>query len=190
MGTVAVHEKELEMPRINPIETSEAAPKAKTLLEGVQKQLGMTPNMMRTMANSPAVLEAYLGFSGSLGHGSLSPKVREQIALTVGEVNQCGYCLAAHCALGKMAGLGEEELSDSRRGTSTDRKTEAILQFARKIVDDRGLVSDDDVQAVRAAGVNDAEIAETVAAVALNIFTNYFNHVAGTDIDFPVVEAA
>ncbi len=178
------------MPRIRAIETSQAAPKARSLLEGVQQKLGMTPNLMRTMANSPAVLEAYLGFSNSLGRSRLSPKLREQIALTVGEVNQCGYCLAAHCALGKMAGLGDEEIADSRRGASTDRKTEAILQFARKIVTERGRVSDDDVTSLRAAGVSDAEIVETVATVALNIFTNYFNHVAGTEIDFPEVEPA
>ncbi|OWY73105.1 peroxidase [cyanobacterium TDX16] len=178
------------MPRINAIETAEAAPKARTLLQGVQKKLGMTPNLMRTMANSPAVLEAYLGFSNSLGQSSLSPKLREQIALTVGEVNRCQYCLAAHATLGKMVGLGDEEIADSRRGVSPDRKTEAVLRFARKIVTERGWVSDADVAAVRAASVSDAEIAEIVAAVALNIFTNYFNHVAGTEVDFPEVEPA
>ena len=178
------------MPRIKAIETAEAAPKAKALLDGVQKKLGMTPNLMRTMANSPAVLEAYLGFSNSLGQSSLSPKLREQIALTVGEVNRCQYCLAAHCALGKMAGLGDEEIADSRRGVSPDRKTEAVLRFARKVVTERGWVSDEDAQSMRAVGVTDAEIVEIVATVALNIFTNYFNHVAGTEVDFPEVEAA
>lgn len=177
------------MQRINAIETAVAAPAARSLLQGVQRKLGMTPNLMRTMAQSPAVLEAYLGFSGSLGKSSLSPKLREQIALTVGEVNACEYCLAAHTALGKMAGLGDEEIADSRRGTSPDRKTEAVLQFARQIVTARGRVSDADVRAVRAAGVNDAEISEIVASVALNIFTNYFNHVAGTEVDFPEVES-
>ncbi|MEZ6084641.1 MAG: peroxidase-related enzyme [Phycisphaerae bacterium] len=176
------------MPRLKAIETAEAEPKAKTLLNGVQKKLGMTPNLMRTMANSPAVLEAYLGFSNTLGQSSLSTKLREQIALTVGEVNRCQYCLAAHNALGKMAGLGDEEIADSRRGTSTDRKTEAVLKFARRIVAERGWVSDEDVASVRAVGVNDVEIAEIVAVVALNIFTNYFNHVAGTKVDFPEVE--
>jgi alkylhydroperoxidase family enzyme len=87
-----------------------------------------------------------------------------------------------------MAGLGDEEIADSRRGTSTDRKTEALLQFARKIVTERGWVSDDDVKSVRTAGVNDTEIAEVVAVVALNIFTNYFNRLAGTEVDFPEVE--
>jgi uncharacterized peroxidase-related enzyme len=188
--TVVSQNKELTMPRIRAIETAEAAPRAKALLDGVQKKLGMTPNLMRTMANAPAALEAYLGFSNSLGQSSLSPKLREQVALTVGELNRCQYCLAAHNALGKMAGLGDEEIADSRRGASTDRKTEAILQFARQIVTERGWVSDEDVQSIRDVGVTDAEIAEIVATVALNIFTNYFNHVAGTAVDFPEVEPA
>lgn len=178
------------MPRMKAIEIEQAPPKAKTLLMGVQKKLGMTPNLMRTMANSPAVLEAYLGFSSTMNQSSLSPKLREQIALTVGEVNRCQYCLAAHSALGKMAGLGEEEIADSRRGTSPDRKTEAVLRFARRVVTERGWVGDDDLRAVRSAGVSDAEVAEIVAVVALNIFSNYFNHVAGTEVDFPEVEPA
>jgi len=177
------------MPRLKALETAEAEPKAKALLEGVQKKLGMTPNVMRTMANSPAVLEAYLGFGNALGKGTVQPKLREQIALTVGELNGCQYCLSAHSALGKMVGLGEEEIADSRRGVSPERKTEAVLQFARKIVTERGWVSDDDVAAVRAAGTSDAEIAEVVAHVAANTFSNYFNHVAETDVDFPQVAA-
>ena len=177
------------MPRLKAIETSEAEPKAKALLEGVQKKLGMTPNLMRTMANSPAVLEAYLAFSTALGKGSLPPKLREQIALIVGELNGCQYCLSAHSALGKMVGLSDEEIADSRRGVSPDRKTDAVLRFAGKVVTERGWVGDDDVAALRAAGTTDAEVAEIVATVAVNIFSNYFNHVADTEVDFPEVEA-
>ncbi len=177
------------MPRLNAIETSQADPKTKALLEGVQKKLGMTPNLMRTMANSPAVLDAYLGFSNALAKGALQPRLREQIALTVGELNGCRYCLAAHSALGKMVGLSDEEIADSRRGVSPDRKTEAALQFARKVVAERGWVTDDDVASLRSVGGSDGEIAEIVGAVALNTFSNYFNHVADTEVDFPEVEA-
>ena len=177
------------MPRLKAIQTSEADPKTKALLEGVQKKMGMTPNIMRTMANSPAILEAYLGFSNALGKGELAPKLREQIALTVGELNGCQYCLSAHSALGKMLGLSDEEIADNRRSASPDRKTEAVLQFARKVVTERGWVSDDDVAALRTSGTTDGEIAEIVATVAINIFTNYFNHVAGTEVDFPAVDA-
>ncbi len=177
------------MPRLKAIETAEADPKAKALLGSVQKKLGMTPNLMRTMANSPAVLEAYLAFGSALGKGSLPAKLREQIALTVGELNGCQYCLSAHSALGKMVGLSDEEIADSRRGVSPDRKTEAALQFARKVVTERGWVTDEDVAHLRSAGASDAELSEIVGAVALNIFSNYFNHVAGTEVDFPEVEA-
>ncbi len=177
------------MPRLKAIEITEADPKAKSLLEGVEKKLGLAPNVMRTMANSPAVLEAYLGFGNALAKGSLGPKLREQIALTVAELNGCRYCLAAHSAVGRMVGLSDEEIADSRRGVSPDRKTEAVLQFARKVVSERGWVSDDDMATVRTAGTSDAEIAEVVAHVAVNIFSNYFNHVAGTEVDFPEVAA-
>ena len=177
------------MPRLKAIETAQAEAKTKALLEGVEKKMGMTPNLMRTMANSPAVLEAYLGFRNALGAGVLSPKLREQIALTVSELNGCHYCLSAHSALGKMVGLGDEEVADSRRGVSPDRKTEAVLQFASKLVSERGGVGEDDVATVRGAGTSDAEIAEVVAHVAVNIFSNYFNHVAETEVDFPEVEA-
>jgi len=59
------------------------------------------------------------------------------------------------------------------------------LVFARKIVQDRGVVTDEDVEQLRRAGYTDGEIGEIVANVALNLFTNDFNHVAATELDFP-----
>jgi uncharacterized peroxidase-related enzyme len=149
----------------------------------------MVPNIMRTMANSPATLEAYLAFSNAMATGSLSAKLREQIALTVGEANGCEYCLAAHAALGQRAGLNGDEVTASRRGESADHKTAAVLTFARKVVAERGRVADEDVTSLRTAGFGDGEVAEVVGNVALNLFTNYFNHVALTEVDFPKVPA-
>lgn len=177
------------MSRIETINPANATGKAKELLDAVKSKLGMTPNMMRSMANSPAVLDAYLKFSGSLGTGDLPSKTREQIALAVGQANSCDYCLSAHSTIGKMVGLTAEQILEGRRGSSTDTTTNAVLRFARQLVDKRGLVSDVDLAAVRSAGLNDGAIAEIVANVALNIFTNYFNHVAETEIDFPRAEA-
>ena len=175
------------MARLKAVEPGQASGKAKQLLDGVQVKLGMTPNMMRTMANSPAVLEAYLNFSGALGGGALNAKLREQIALTVGEANSCEYCLSAHTAIGKMVGLNENDVASARQSASTDPKTEAALRFARELVVKRGEVTDEDVRRVREAGYGDGEIAEIVANVALNIFTNYFNHAAQTEVDFPKI---
>lgn len=174
------------MARINPVNRSAADAATGRLLDGVQKKLGIVPNLIATMANSPAVANAYLGFSQSLSTGTLPARLREQLALVVGETNSCEYCVAAHTTLGKGAGLSEEETCDARRAVAGNDKERAALEFARKIVTDRGNVSDDDVHAVRQAGYSDGEIGEIVANVALNIFTNYFNHVAGTEVDFPV----
>jgi uncharacterized peroxidase-related enzyme len=178
------------MPRLKAVTMADADGKARALLEGVQKKLGMAPNVMRTMANSPAVLEAYLGFSSALAKGFLSAKLRERIALAVGEANQCRYCLAAHSALGRAAGLSDSEIADSRAGCSAARKTGAAVAFARKLVSERGRVDDSDLERLHAAGFSEGDITEIVANVAVNLFTNYLNHVADTEIDFPEVGAA
>jgi uncharacterized peroxidase-related enzyme len=174
------------MARINPVRWN-ANSETRELLEGVEKKVGMVPNTIATMAQSPAVAQAYLQGSQTLAGGLLSAALREQIALAVSEVNQCDYCVSAHHFFGTKAGLTESELLNARHGTSTDEKTNAALTFARKIVDDRGHVSDEDVEEVQRAGYSDGEICEIVANVAMTIFTNYFNHVTNADVDFPVV---
>ena len=176
------------MSRIPTIDPSQATGKSRELLDGVKAKLGMTPNLMRAMANSPAVLEAYLQFSGALGGGELPVKTREQIALAVAQANSCEYCLSAHAAIGKSVGLTPEQIRDARTGTASDPKSHAILKLTSQLIEKRGFVSDEDLGAARDAGVNEAEIAEVVANAALSIFTNYFNHVAETEIDFPVAE--
>ena len=175
------------MPRIQPIDPAAAEGKAKALLDGVHKALGMTPNIMRTMANSPAVLDAYLGFGKALSGGQLSAPLREQIALAVAGANGCEYCAAAHTALGKMHGLESPELAANLEGRAADPKVAAALDFALAIVDKRGWADDADLARVRAAGYGEGEVAEIAATVALNIFSTYFNHIAETEVDFPPV---
>ena len=176
------------MSRIHQISPENATGKSAELFTAVKGKLGMVPNMMRAIGNSPAALEAYLQFSGGLAGGSLSNQQREQIALAVGEANQCDYCLAAHSALGKMAGLSPDQIRDARQGSAVDVKSEALVRFARKLVNERGHVTAEDLQELRDQGFTDGDVAEVVANVALNIFTNYFNHVADPDIDFPPAE--
>jgi uncharacterized peroxidase-related enzyme len=175
------------MQRLAAVNPAEATGKAKQLLDGVQAKLGITPNLMKTLASGPAALEAYLNFGAALGAGRLDAKFREQIALTVAQANSCEYCLSAHSAIGKMVGLKEEDIRASRTAHSGDAKRDAGLQFAQAVVVQRGEVSSQAVAQVKAAGYSDGDIAEIIANVAVNIFTNYFNHVAQTEVDFPVV---
>ena len=176
------------MTRFQLIDPAAAEGKAKTLLDAVKSKMGLVPNMTRVMANAPAALDAYLQMSGALAGGTLNAKVREQIALTVGETNLCGYCLSAHTLIGGKVGLPADEIASARRATSSDAKTAALLKFARALVLQKGEVSDAAIAETRAAGAKDGELLEVVANVALNIYTNYVNHVAKTAIDFPEVK--
>ena len=168
-----------------------AAPAAsQPLLEAVNKQIGSVPNLFRLVANSPAALEGYLGMNGALAKGQLPAATRERIALVVAEINGCNYCLSAHTYLGKnLAKLDDAEIAANRSGASNDIKADAAVRFAAKVTQQRGKVSSADVAAVKAAGYSEAQVIEIVQHVALNTWTNYINEVAGTEIDFPVVQA-
>jgi uncharacterized peroxidase-related enzyme len=178
------------MQRIAAVNPAEATGQAKKLLEGVQAALGMTPNLMKTLAKAPAALEAYLNFGTALGKGDLDARFREQIALAVAQANSCEYCLSAHSAIGKRAGLKPEEILESREAHSHEAKRNLGLQFAKVLVVQKGQVSDQTLAELKAAGYSDGEITEIVANVAVNIFTNYFNHVARTEVDFPKVNVS
>ena len=171
-----------------PATIADAPEKSRPLLEGVHKQLGSVPNMFRLIATSPQALDGYLGLSAALGKGALPAQTRERIALAVAEVNGCGYCLSAHTYLGKnLAKLDDAEITANRNGASNDPKADAAVRFAAKVTQARGHIAEADLAAVRAAGYSDAQVIEIVQHVALNTWTNYFNEVFKTDIDFPVV---
>jgi uncharacterized peroxidase-related enzyme len=176
------------MNRLHQIDPATASGKADQLFTAVKGKLGFVPNLMRVLGNSPASLEGYLNFSGALAGGVLAPKLREQIALAVAEINGCGYCLSAHTLLGGKAGLGAEEILSARKSVATESKSDAALKLARAVTLQRGMIADTDLQAARTASLSDAEIIEVVQHVALNILTNYTNNVAQTVIDFPEVK--
>ena len=181
--------KRSKVNRITQLDPARATGKIKELLDDVQAKLGAVPNVFRVLGNAPAALEGYLNFDGALAAGSFNGRIREQIALAVAESNLCSYCLSAHRFIGGRAGLTEKEIADAARAVAATAKTEAILKLARDIVVQRGEVSDADLEHARASGLTDGEIVETVANVALNILTNYMNHVARTVVDFAEVKA-
>jgi uncharacterized peroxidase-related enzyme len=179
------------MPRLATPPSIETAPSAsQSLLQAVQKQLGVVPNLFRLVSSSPAALEGYLSLSSALNKGTLPAATRARIALAVAEINGCDYCLSAHTYLGRnVAKLDDAEIAANRNGGSNDPKADVAVRFAAKVTRERGRVGDDDVRAVKNAGYDDAQIIEIVLHVALNTWTNYINSVAKTEIDFPVVTA-
>ena len=175
------------MPTILPVDPDATTGKAKKLLDRVNSGFGMIPNLISTMANAPVVLEAYLDMGGSLANGILSPQLREQIALVVSEANHCKYCISAHSAFGIMVGLEKDVILSARNGESIDKKTAAALLFSKTVVEKQGMTDEADLSRLRDAGYTDEEIVEIIGNIALTMFTNYFNHIVGTAIDFPQV---
>ncbi|TKC62390.1 carboxymuconolactone decarboxylase family protein [Pedobacter hiemivivus] len=173
------------MARLKALNPEEATGKTKELFDSVNSKMGMIPNMMRTMGNSAAALNGYLGFNAALNNSSIGTKLGELISLTVANENGCNYCNSAHSYIGSKIGLEAAAINDARSGISADPKINAALGFAKAILDNRGHVSDTVIEDIKAAGYSDAEIVEIVAKVSLSIYTNYLNIVAGTDIDFP-----
>lgn len=175
------------MARITPVDPATATGRAKEIFEGPLK--GKHFNIFRSMAASPAALDVYLGMAGALSNASLSAKEREVIQLAVAQANNCEYCIAAHTMIGKGAGLTEAQTVEARRGTLSDPRLDAIAKFALKIQEKRGFVSDADLAAFKKAGYTDAHVAEAIATYSLALYTNLFNHVNHTSVDFPAPPA-
>ena len=173
----------MHMQRVLPVEADKTAGKVKEQLEQVKKRLHRVPNMHATMANAPAVLDAYLALNAALTHASLDPELRTRIQLTVAATNQAEYCLLAHTEIGRSQKIPDAELAAAREAKSTNPRYQAALKFARAVVEDMGQVTDADMGALHAAGYTDAQALEIVAVVASGLFTNYFNHVVGTQPD-------
>ncbi len=177
------------MARLAQVTDADASPAATELFTAIKAKVGMTPNLYRVAANQPAALKALLQLGETLGGGAFDAKTREAIALAVAGANNCDYCASAHTAISKGLKVDPDEISARLAGRSADARLQAILTLAVAIVEKRGFATDADLAAAREAGLSDADIVEVVANVVANIFTNYLNHVADTDIDFPVVRA-
>lgn len=176
------------MPAIHPLKLSDADQPTAATLNAVKAKLGGIPNIIATLANSPAALQGYLQLSETLGAGELSARQREIVALATAQANACGYCLSAHSLIGKATGLSDEEIRLARAGTASTPRDAAIASFARQLVRAGGRLDAGGAAPARENGLSDALILEIIANVALNVITNYTNHVAGTEIDFPRVE--
>jgi uncharacterized peroxidase-related enzyme len=176
------------MPYIKPVSPDAASPEQKKLFEGIKAKLGKVPNIYATVAHSPVALETLLSHGAGLKKGVLSGKEIEAIALAVGQKNECEYCVSAHTVIGQMSGVSVEESLEFRQGKSRDPKIAALVKLAAEITVTRGHPERKTLDAFLKAGYSEAALVEVIAWVAHNIFTNYFNHIAGTETDFPLAQ--
>jgi uncharacterized peroxidase-related enzyme len=172
------------------VDPASATGTVKTTLDAVHAALGVTPNVFRVAANSSAALRGLVQLNGSLASGTLDAGTRETIAIAVAQENGCDYCLSAHVYLGKGAGLSDGDLTLARNTNASELKRNAVLRLAGSILRNRGRLAANELADAKSAGISDGEIVEVVGHVALNVFTNYLNVLADTDIDFPIVRTA
>ena len=173
------------MSRLNVLAPAAATGETKVIYDELTKRMGKVINIFQAMGNSSAALNAYLSMAGALAQGELTPEDREVIYLAVSEDNGCHYCVSAHTMIAERAGMSVTEILAARRFQTPDAKRQALLQFVRRVIDTKGHVSDAELAAVRVAGYTDGQIAESVAYIGLATYSNLFNHVHQTDLDFP-----
>lgn len=153
----------------------------------IKKAIGSVPNTFAAIAaHGPAALKAVLAADTVLASGSLSKSDREIIKLIISEAAGCDYCVAAHSHLGTLVGVTQEVLKQVRDGKPTgDARRDALVTFVRKLARTSGTISDQDYFAIKAAGYSDAQLVEISLAFATTVFTNVFNRINDTEIDFP-----
>jgi uncharacterized peroxidase-related enzyme len=172
------------MSRVKPVNVEEAKGEVKDLYQNLEKKMGKVLNIFLNMGNSAATLKGFLNLSEAADQTSIAPRLREQLALIVGQTNHCQYCLAAHTTIAKGLGVNEQDILKARHGESHDPKSQAILRFAKTVVENRGHISNQDVASLKAAGVSDTELVEIILLINVNMFTNYFNLITDPKIDF------
>jgi AhpD family alkylhydroperoxidase len=166
---------------------SEAVGQSAQLFAAIKGALGKVPNAYAGVgSNSAVALDAALKLDAALRQSSLSARDIEVVKLAVSQDAACDYCLAAHTLMGGKAGLGADVMQSVRHGrASGEARIDALATFAHTLVSSRGDVPDQVVAAVKAGGVTDAQIVDTMLAIASITFTNLFNRVNGTALDFP-----
>lgn len=178
------------MQRITTLTINTASGQAQTQLSELKQAMGTELNLFGALANSPAALQGFLNFKGPLEQGTLTKLQAEQLGLVVAGVNGCRYCASAHAFISEKLGLSADEIKANLNATSAYSKTNALLGFAKSVIEQRGRVSQEQIQNVKDAGFSDEQLVEVIAHIALNTFTNYFNEAFDIEIDFPKVEIA
>lgn len=167
------------------IHTSTSAPEgSREALEGVEAKFGFLPNLMGVMAEAPSALKGYLSLMQLVGDTSFSPIEQQVVLLAVSRTNGCAYCMAAHSAGGKKAGMPDDVLEALRGGVPIDDVAlEALSSFAVSVVEKRGWVAPEAEAAFFAAGYTRTHVLEVLVCVAIKTLSNYVNHAADTPLD-------
>lgn len=173
------------MARLPVIEHENAEKDIQDTYDDIKAKFGMVPNIFKGMANSPVVLNAYLKLDEMIAGGSFSPVDQDIVRVVVSQYNKCEYCIAAHTGSLLAKGLKKEEIVEIRKGKSNDPKQSALMRYTLKVLENKGYVSNSDIEDLKREGFSDTHVAEITVIIAQKTLSNYFNHINDTDLDLP-----
>lgn len=169
---------------IEVLSKNDAPQSAREFLEKAESNYGFIPNILGVMANSPALLEAYMTISGIFEKTDFSAAEKQTVLLAVSTENGCDYCKAAHTAIGRMQGVDDAVLEAIASGDKLpDDKLDTLFSFTRAMVEKRGHPSDDELQAFLDAGYSEAQVQDVIVGIGMKTLSNYNNHIAETPVD-------
>ncbi|MDE1153636.1 MAG: carboxymuconolactone decarboxylase family protein [Micavibrio sp.] len=167
------------------IHTAEDAPvAARDTVKMLHAKMGMVPNLVGVMAESPVLLKGWVELKNIAEHGLFSPVEREIVQMTVSYLNDCGYCMAAHTAISLKSGLQVDIIEALRHDKPLkDAKLEQLHLFTKAVMKRLGRADVADIDAFIKAGYTQAHVLEVVLGISLATLTNYTNHIAQTPVD-------
>lgn len=167
------------------VHTRQSAPgDAQPLLEKAEQNYGFIPNLLGVMAESPALLEAYMTMNQIFEKTDFSATEKQLVLLAVSEDNECGYCTRAHVAIASMQDVPEAISTAVAEGRPLDDPgLEALRQFTKKVVSSRGNPSSGDIDQFLAAGYDKRHVFDVLTGVGMKTLSNYTNHIAETPVD-------
>lgn len=165
-------------------DASSAPTESTEILDSVHKSWGLVPNLHRVLAESPAALEAYATLWNIAEKTGFTPQERNVAYIAIIYENECTYCMAGHTNLSRMAKVEPEAIAAVREGRPiADPKLEALRHFAATVTRNRGVVSEVDVAAFKAAGYDNRAMLDVLVLAATKLISNYTNHLAQTPLD-------
>jgi len=174
------------------IHTIESAPeKSKAALQGLKQNFGLIPNLAATMAESPVLINGFVGSFGNFHGGSFTDAQRQVLLLTNAVTNRCAWAVAFHSTLALKEGVSPSDVTAIReQRVPADAQVAALSGLTRSLIEKRGHLAEDDIQAFRAAGFAHDQVLEVIAGLAVSVMANYAGNITQPALEAPFAPQA
>ncbi len=169
------------------IHTIESAPEqSRPVLRELQQAFGLIPNIAGAMAESPVLINGFIGLFQRVHAGTFTEAQIQTLLLTNAVTNACSWAVAFHTALALKEGLQPADVEAIRDGRAPeDHKHAALSTLTRTLIEKRGHLDDRDVERFLETGFNQAQVLEVLAVLAASTITNYVGNITKPPVEAP-----